>query len=120
MTQAKQKPETPPAYEPERDVMVTEAAALCGGLHPETLNIARRAGKGPPYIRIPGSKRIAYRTSDLKAWMEAGRVVPESSGLSMLKHRSKAGPQERAEYELASRGIEISNTEIREGAASDA
>ncbi len=49
-----------------------EAAALIG-VRPQTLRIWRMKGCGPAYVRLgdtPGA-RVAYRLSDLKAWLDS-------------------------------------------------
>jgi len=48
-------------------------AARYLGIKPQTLRKWRLLGKGPKYVRIGDSlrSRVAYRLSDLEAWVEA-------------------------------------------------
>ena len=36
---------------------------------------------GPAFIRTPGGRSIRYRWSDIDAWLDAGRVQTDNSGL---------------------------------------
>lgn len=45
-------------------------------LKPQTLRAWRHRGKGPAYVKPPGTGKIRYRIIDLDAFVEAGRVVP--------------------------------------------
>lgn len=48
--------------------------ALVGwlGVSPKTTQAWRASGKGPPFIRLPGSRSIRYRPADVRAWLSAG------------------------------------------------
>lgn len=45
------------------------------GISRRYLEIAVVRGEGPPLIRI--GRAVRYRSSDVKAWIEAQRVVPQ-------------------------------------------
>lgn len=64
------------AYNDDDIVDVPEAAFICGGLHPVTMAIMRKDGRGPPYSRIGDIRKIVYRVGDLRAWATKGRIVP--------------------------------------------
>ena len=43
-------------------------------LSPSTLQLMRRRGDGPPWVRL-GSRRVAYRWSDVERWIaDQGRT----------------------------------------------
>lgn len=46
---------------------------------------------GPTYIRTPGGRTIRYRWSDIDAWLDAGRVQTDNSGLGVSGVRLRAG-----------------------------
>ena len=58
----------------DRYVTVVEAAEYLTATR-QTLDNWRYAKAGPPYYRIGG--RVVYHLDDLRAWVEARRVVPE-------------------------------------------
>ena len=39
----------------------------------------RYQGRGPSFVRTPGGRTIRYLRTDLIAWLEAGKVLPDSS-----------------------------------------
>jgi predicted DNA-binding transcriptional regulator AlpA len=50
----------------------TAEAAEMLGLQPQTLRKWRVKGVGPPYVRFGGpSGRVAYRRSEIEAWLRA-------------------------------------------------
>lgn len=53
-----------------------QQAAPYIGTTPGTLAQWRYLGKGPKYLRLPGSRTILYRKTDLDAWLDSGEVVP--------------------------------------------
>ena len=52
-----------------------EVAAMLS-LAPETLRAWRVRGKGPPFAKL--GEAIRYDEEDVKAWVEARKVSPES------------------------------------------
>jgi hypothetical protein len=48
------------------------------GTTPGTLAQWRYLGKGPKYLRLPGSRTILYRKTDLDAWLDSGEVAPSN------------------------------------------
>lgn len=56
--------------EPEAGYFTTQQAARFVGLSPRYLEILRRAGGGPNYVRI-SPRRCLYARAELVAWMEA-------------------------------------------------
>jgi hypothetical protein len=54
-------------------ILDTNKAAAFLGKRPQTLRAWRVRGGGPPYIRTgkPLTGRVAYRLSDLEAWLSA-------------------------------------------------
>jgi predicted DNA-binding transcriptional regulator AlpA len=63
----------------DRRVLRTEAAALYLGLRPGTLEKARRAGDGPPFLRI-GARVVGYDVRDLDAWIATRKQRREPEG----------------------------------------
>jgi hypothetical protein len=63
-------------YHDDDIVDVPEAAFLSGGLHPVTMAIMRKDGRGPPYSRLGDLRKIVYRVGDIRAWVAKDRVVP--------------------------------------------
>jgi hypothetical protein len=61
---------------------VTESAAVQYlankgyDLQPQTLRAWRHRGKGPAYVKPPGTGKIRYRLVDLDAFIQGGRIVP--------------------------------------------
>ena len=51
------------------DLLFTDAAAELLKLSSSTLEKQRVAGTGPQFLRI-GGRRVAYRRSDIDAWLE--------------------------------------------------
>lgn len=50
----------------------TAQAADFTGFSPDTLRTWRSRGRGPAFTRVNG-RAVAYKLSDLRAFMEAGR-----------------------------------------------
>ncbi len=62
---------------PER--LLTEAdTALLLGYSPRTLQIWRRRGDGPPFVRL-STRRVRYQYADILAWAHLHRCSPEGS-----------------------------------------
>lgn len=59
----------------ERYLNTAEAAAFTG-FSPDTLRTWRSRRQGPAFSR-PGGRAIAYKLSDLRAFMDAGRQTAE-------------------------------------------
>jgi predicted DNA-binding transcriptional regulator AlpA len=57
---------------PPTEILLTREAAAHLRAAESTLEKWRIRGDGPPFIRI-GPRKIAYRLSDLDAWLEARR-----------------------------------------------
>lgn len=58
----------------EPDVFLnTREAARYLGLSASLLNKLRVRGGGPVFVRLPGVRRVLYRSTDLLAWASAGR-----------------------------------------------
>jgi len=55
------------------EVLNTVQAAQILGRRPQTLRVWRLRGGGPKYLRLGNgiNARVAYRPSDLDAWLEA-------------------------------------------------
>jgi hypothetical protein len=51
----------------------TKDAALLRGLRPNTLEIERSAGKGPPYLQEGKNGRVTYSERDVLLWVLANR-----------------------------------------------
>jgi hypothetical protein len=56
-----------------REVLTEKEAALFLRRSPRTLEYWRAVGKGPPYVK---DRRITYLKGDLRAYLQACRVVP--------------------------------------------
>lgn len=54
------------------EVVTTKIAANILSRSPRTLENWRSQKKGPPYIKCGG---VLYRTADIDAWLEKGRVT---------------------------------------------
>ncbi|WP_369124471.1 helix-turn-helix domain-containing protein [Devosia neptuniae] len=50
------------------------------GLHPTTLAKWRMARRGPPYVKI--GKRVYYRVTSVREWLENAEVKPVRSASS--------------------------------------
>jgi predicted DNA-binding transcriptional regulator AlpA len=61
--------------------MRTPAAAHYLGIAESTLNKTRLTGEGPPFVKV-GPRAVAYRKSDLDAWIST-RVRRSTSDKSM-------------------------------------
>jgi hypothetical protein len=48
---------------------------------PATLTMWRHLGKGPPYLKL--GKRIFYRPSDLRTYIDQQVIVPSARGAAM-------------------------------------
>lgn len=59
-------------YTPKNRELTTAEAAAVLGIKPNTLEIKRSAGGGPPYIKPPGCKRVTYNEHVLLAFKYAG------------------------------------------------
>lgn len=46
----------------------------------ETLCGWAKKRKGPPYRRLPGSGFVAYRSGDVRAWLEGGEAPVPTRG----------------------------------------
>ena len=65
------------------DWMGTDEFCAIVGKERTTVEGARSRGSdGPPYYRC--GKRIRYRRSEVKAWLDARRVVPAAAKLAEL------------------------------------
>lgn len=53
----------------ERFMTTAEAAEYCGGLKPNTLEIWRIRGQGPPFVKL--GRVVRYRKSDVETWIES-------------------------------------------------
>ncbi len=62
----------PPDRPQSNEYLRQPAAAKLLGLSESWLEKARLTGKGPTFSRLPGSKVIVYRRSDIDAWVAAG------------------------------------------------
>jgi hypothetical protein len=66
--------ERAPEAHDQPDVMFTvKEAAEFSRLSASYLNRRRSVGDGPPYILVPGSRRVIYPKSDLVTWLNTGR-----------------------------------------------
>ena len=63
-------------FDPEKIYLNGDRALAILG-QPSTLNHWRSQGEGPPYIKI--GARVAYRGSDLNAWLEQRTVHPKAA-----------------------------------------
>ena len=61
-------------YDPDKLYLADDPVLAVLGSY-STLATWRHEGRGPAFIKISG-KRVAYRGSDLNAWLEARVVVP--------------------------------------------
>lgn len=52
------------------DLLTPRQAAACLGLTYPTLQRQRTEGTGPKFIKV-GKRRVAYRASDLQAWIQS-------------------------------------------------
>lgn len=60
--------------------LTTDQAATYCGLSASFFNKARLEGRGPPYCRPPGCRRVLYARVALDAWMASGMCnMPEAS-----------------------------------------
>jgi len=68
------RPEPTPCRQPAALLSTADAASYLG-LKPQTLRIWRVDGGGPPYIRYGAKGRgtVAYKISDLEAWLDERR-----------------------------------------------
>ena len=48
------------------------------GLHPTTLAKWRMARIGPPFVKV--GKKVYYRITSVRGWLETGEVKPVRSG----------------------------------------
>ena len=62
-----------PAHEPDTLVGEKKAAEIIG-LSVRTLQQRRYLHQPPKYIRLPGTRSIRYRLSDLRSFIERGVV----------------------------------------------
>ena len=60
-----------------QELLVSSTAAIRMGLAKQTLARWRVEGKGPPFIKLSGN-RVAYRASDVDAWLD-NRLVHSTS-----------------------------------------
>ena len=67
-------------WQDDKLIRTPEAADLLG-VQPGTLKIWRYRGTGPPYHRIGSGSTspVAYRVSDLMAWLEERRFTSTSA-----------------------------------------
>ena len=67
-------------WQEDKLVRTADAARLLG-VQPGTLKIWRYRGTGPPYHRIGSGSTspVAYRVSDLMAWLEERRFTSTSA-----------------------------------------
>lgn len=75
---------TAPAPSPSEyhDKLLTEKeAAPIVGLSVRTLQARRWMGLSPDYVRVPGTRAIRYRLSDLLAYVEQGVQRPDEGVL---------------------------------------
>lgn len=57
-------------------VTSAQAAAMLG-VQQRTLEIWRKEGRGPRYLRLAGKRsRVLYKVSDLEAWLDSHLVEP--------------------------------------------
>lgn len=61
------------AYTPKNRRLTTAEAAEVLGIRPNTLEIKRSYGIGPPYLKPPGCRSVSYNERDLLSWMAQGR-----------------------------------------------
>ena len=60
------------------EMLDTPQAAARYGLAPDTFLKWRKAGKGPPYVKLAGGRSVRYRTCDLEAWLSENTVRPQA------------------------------------------
>lgn len=67
-----------PAVE-NRYLSPAQVCELVPGMTAENLKELRKTGKGPAYFKPTGEtygKVVVYAEADVRAWVEAGRIVP--------------------------------------------
>lgn len=79
------------------EVLTTIQAAKLLGRRPQTLRVWRLRGGGPRYLRLGNGvhARVAYRPSDLDAWLRARTFVStsEEAAKQMLEGASARGKE---------------------------
>jgi hypothetical protein len=58
------------------EMLDTARAAILVGLTPSTLQAKRTYGGGPVYVKL--GRKVAYKRSDLKVWLDARRMATTS------------------------------------------
>ena len=58
------------------EMLDTARAAIFVGLTPSTMASKRTYGGGPVYMKL--GRKVAYRRSDLKVWLDARRMATTS------------------------------------------
>jgi predicted DNA-binding transcriptional regulator AlpA len=63
------------------DLLTTKETSAVLGVKPNTLEIWRHKGKGPPFVRLGDEPGVAvrYLRSELKAWLAARSSRSEAS-----------------------------------------
>jgi hypothetical protein len=59
------------------EFLLTQELARQLRLSDRSLELWRRSGVGPPFLRI-SPKRVVYRREDVEAWLSARRQEPQS------------------------------------------
>ena len=55
-----------------------DVVAVIRGTSPSGLASMRSRGQGPAYVQHSNHGRVLYRGSDLIAWLESGRKLPQA------------------------------------------
>lgn len=61
---------SPAACDVTREYLTADQVSHLTGFSAKALEAMRHARKGPSFLKI--GKRVRYRASDVRAWMEAG------------------------------------------------
>jgi len=83
------------------EVLNTIQAAKVLGRQPQTLRLWRLRGGGPRYLRLGNGvhARVAYRPSDLDAWLKARTFFSTSEeAVKKLEDASRSQPVEQASW----------------------
>jgi predicted site-specific integrase-resolvase len=58
-------------------LLKNEEAAKILNISPNTLNVLRSTGRGPPYLKVGGAVR--YSTDDLERWIGKQSINPKNA-----------------------------------------
>jgi hypothetical protein len=97
------------------EILTTEEAAALLKIHPITLFIWAREGKGPPSLMPDGVRIRRYSKRALLQWLNGRQRNTESEGARWMRKRAQAGTTERVECDTFEHGVEVNNSQIREG-----